>query len=165
MAKIISVALVLILCLLPASALAAGTEVTSGDLIDHARDYDGREVVFSGEVIGDIMVRGGHTWINVSDGNNSAIGVWAETGDMEGIGLAGRYDTRGDIVRVTGVFHRACAEHGGDLDIHADKVELVRKGYGISHPVDTLKVAVAVALFAAAVFAGFFIRRKIQVFG
>jgi len=122
MAKILKIVIVLTICLFPATAYAADTEVTSNDLIDKAKEYDGREVVYTGEVIGDILAQGDHTWINVSDGSN-AIGIWVEAKDMQGIDTPGRYNMRGDTVRVTGVFHRACAQHGGDFDIHADKIE------------------------------------------
>ncbi|MHB8896748.1 MAG: hypothetical protein ACYC99_16460 [Candidatus Geothermincolia bacterium] len=42
--------------------------------------------------------------------------------------LSLRYKYKGSTVRVVGVFHRACEQHGGDTDIHADAVEVLRKG-------------------------------------
>lgn len=161
MAKIITAALILIMALASPPALAAGAGVSSSDLIDNAKAYDGREVVYAGEVIGDIMVRDDHTWINVSDGDN-AIGVWVKTADMQGITVPGRYDAKGDAVKVTGVFHRACSEHGGDFDIHAAKIELVKKGHAVTHPVDAAKVPVALILFAAAVGAGLIAYAKVN---
>ena len=159
MSKIISALLILVICLFPAPALASGTEVTSNDLIDQAREYDSREVIYTGEVIGDIMARGDHAWINVSDGSN-AIGIWVKTADMQGIDTAGRYNMHGDTIKVTGVFHRACAEHGGDFDIHADKLELVEKGYAVAHPADPVKTVVACVLFAAAISIALIVKTK-----
>ncbi len=149
MSKIITTIVILIMCLNPMTAFAAGTEVTSNDLIDKAAEYDGCEVVYAGEIIGDIMARGDYTWINVSDGSN-AIGVWVKSSNLQGIDTAGRYNMRGDTVRITGIFYRACAEHGGDLDIHATKIELTENGYAITHTVDPVKVVLSILLLAGA---------------
>ena len=51
--------------------------LSSTELINNAKSYDGKTVVYEGEVIGDIMVRGAFAWINVNDGKN-AIGIWLE---------------------------------------------------------------------------------------
>lgn len=149
MYKILAMFTALVICLNPITALAASNEVSSNDLIDKAKDYDGKEIVYTGEVIGDIMNRGEYTWINVSDGNN-AIGVWVKSEDLEGLNIVGRYNSKGDIVKITGIFYRACAEHGGDLDIHADKIELVEKGHYISHEVEPFKWVAAVITFIGA---------------
>ena len=87
-------------------------------MIKNSRDYDGKTVVYAGEAIGDIMRRGSYVWLNVNDGKN-AIGVWAPAELSREIFLTGSYKTSGDIVEISGVFRRACPEHGGDLDIHA----------------------------------------------
>ena len=139
--------LVLLLCLCPPLALAE--EVSANGLIDEAGAYDGRRVVFSGEVVGDILESGDHVWLNVSDGGN-AVGVWVERGLARDIRVAGRYAQRGDIVRVTGKFNRACPEHGGDFDIHAQRVDLVERGYPVTHPVPRWKAGLAIALPALA---------------
>jgi hypothetical protein len=34
----------------------------------------------------------------------------------------------GDMIEVTGVVHRSCPQHGGDLDIHAEKIRKVQEG-------------------------------------
>ena len=117
----------LALLLFPAATLADGNAVNSNDLIDHAKDYDQKTVVFEGEVVGDILMRQDHAWLAVSDGNNT-IGVWVTAQQAEQISFVGKYGVRGDTVRIEGVFHRACAEHGGDLDIHADSVSVLAVG-------------------------------------
>lgn len=143
---------------LPAMALA-GT-VSSTDLIEKAKELDGQEIVFTGEIIGDIMERGEHTWINVSDGSN-AIGIWAPNQLMPGITLAGKYKVHGDEVRITGVFHRACPEHGGDLDIHAAQIELLETGYPFSDGIEPWKLpAAAVLSIVAVILFAYMIRRR-----
>lgn len=89
---------------------------------------DGRVIVFEGEAIQDVMVRTTHGWVNVRDAAN-AIGIWASAKDLKKIKLTGGYGRQGDRVRVTGVFHAACPVHGGDLDIHADRLEIVERGW------------------------------------
>ena len=145
---VIAVLALSLLCACP--ALASGGDIGSNDLIEGAQDYDRREVAYSGEVIGDILDRGDHVWLNVSDGAN-AVGVWAERNLASEIQVAGRYDRHGDTVRVTGVFHQACPEHGGDFDIHAEAVALTGRGYPLAHEVHPWKVWLAVlTTFAAA---------------
>jgi hypothetical protein len=148
MSKIIASVLfiTIVMALLP--ALASAANVSSTDLIEKAKELDGREIAFTGEVIGDIMVRGGYTWINVSDGSN-AIGIWAPNQLISGITLAGRYKVHGDEVMVTGVYSRACPEHGGDLDIHATQIELLKKGYAVADSTEPWKRPAAAVLAAS----------------
>ena len=131
----------------PAAVFAE--EKSSSQLIDQAGEYDGQKLVYSGEVIGDILHTGDHVWLNVSDGSN-ALGVWV-LNDLANVAeVPGRYKQRGDIIRVSGTFYRACPEHGGDMDLHADTVTLIERGYPISHAVPAWKVWLAVLLTAAA---------------
>ncbi|MBE3090684.1 MAG: DNA-binding protein, partial [Actinobacteria bacterium] len=90
-----------------------GISISSNELIENAIKYDKQIVVYSGEVIGDIMKRGDNAWINVSDSNN-AIGVWLPYSETKIIKYAGRYDYKGDTVKIEGIFNKACTEHGGD---------------------------------------------------
>jgi hypothetical protein len=120
------------------------------DLIEQGKSLDGQEVVFEGEVIGDIMRRGDHAWINVLN-HGTAIGVWVTEEQCHVIGLTGRYGTTGDQVRITGLFRRSCAEHGGDLDIHAASLEVLQTGTRISMPLDKRRLAAAIVLLIMAV--------------
>jgi hypothetical protein len=133
------------LLLLPAAALAESQSVGSNDLIDHAKDYDTKTVVYEGEVLGDILYRGNYAWIAVFDGNNT-IGCYVSKEQAEQIGFVGGYGKRGDTVRVEGVFHRACAEHGGDLDIHADTVKTLTSGSVLQMPLSRLVTTLAIVL-------------------
>jgi len=101
--------------------------ISSPELINNAKQYDGKTVVYEGEVIGDIMVRGEYAWINVNDGK-TAIGIWIDKDLTKNILYAGSYKSKGDWVEITGVFHRACVEHGGDLDIHAQAIRKIGLG-------------------------------------
>ena len=101
--------------------------ISSSELINNARQFDGKAVVYTGEVIGDIMVRGDYAWLNINDGAN-AIGIWAKSVLRKEINHSGSYKSRGDLVEITGIFHRACLEHGGDLDIHAQAIRKINSG-------------------------------------
>ena len=154
--------LLVALLLPPVWGLAEETAVTSNDLIENALSLDGATVSYTGELIGDILKRGDHTWLNVSDGNN-AMGVWVETAQLGEITTPGRYGEHGDELRVTGVFHRACAEHGGDMDLHATQIELLQAGYPTAHRVQPWQL-VAALVFTAADAAGivWLLRKKAQ---
>ncbi|MDR1997455.1 MAG: DNA-binding protein [Candidatus Margulisbacteria bacterium] len=131
-------------------ALAAAEPIGSAELIVQAAKYDGRRVVYQGEVIGDILPRGDKVWLNVHDGQN-ALGIFTTRSAAAQSKTAGSYRQRGDIVRVSGVLHRACAAHGGDLDIHAEKIELIAAGFPLARPAAKWKIVLAL-LFAALTF-------------
>jgi hypothetical protein len=114
---------------------------TSLDLINNAKQYDNKTVNYKGEAIGEVMVRGDHAWVHVNDGI-IAIGIWAPKAMTDDIRHVGDYHQKGDIVDVSGTFHRACPEHGGDLDIHASEIKTITSGSLVNHPVGRKKVHV-----------------------
>ena len=118
--------------------LCLAQPVSSTELINNAKQYDGKTVIFAGEVIGDVMARGEFAWVNVNDGAN-AIGVWIDRNLAKDIFYAASYKSKGDTIEVAGVFHRACLEHGGDLDIHAQGFTKVRTGSERPEKVDIHK--------------------------
>ena len=120
--------------------------ISSSDLINSAKQYDGQTVVYQGEVIGDVMVRGRFAWVNLNDGKN-AIGIWVGKAVAAGIRYAGSYNLAGDFLEVTGIFYRSCPEHGGDLDIHARTVVLIRPGNSKTYLVDKRRVIAAGGVF------------------
>lgn len=159
-----------LLTLLAAStALAAASITPSGpkpmtvpespkclnDLIEGSLAYDGRQITVKGEVIGDIMPRGDFTWINIYDGT-ATIGVWGPASLIGQVKKTGRYKSYGDIVRVTGLFRRDDARQGGELDIQATSIEIMKPGRIHVHPITPrrllrtgLSLALALTLGAA----------------
>ncbi len=121
--------------------------ISSTELINNAKGYDGKTVVYEGEVIGDIMVRGNYAWINVNDGEN-AIGLWMNATLTKDIIYTGSHKSAGDVVEITGVFHRACPEHGGDLDIHASGLRKTSPGRLFKEKLNLGKRNYAFVLFA-----------------
>lgn len=137
-----------LVCFAPISAETI-TIPDGASLIEQARALNGREVIYQGEVIGDIMPRQDHYWINVL-GSGTAIGIWITTDQRSAINLAGQYGVRGDEVRITGQFNQACSEHGGDLDIHASSVEIIKMGGQVEQELNIARLAAAAGLFLLA---------------
>jgi len=102
--------------------------ISSIELIQNAQDYDGEEVVYEGEAVGEVMRRSNGVWVNINDGENS-IGVWMSPELAAEITYSGNYKTKGDILQIKGIFNRACLQHGGDLDIHAISLRKIKSGW------------------------------------
>jgi hypothetical protein len=123
-------------------------------LIENANSFDGKTVTFRGEAIG-VMIRGDYAWVNILDGDY-AIGVWCRAENAKKVSIIGDYGHVGDTVEMTGTFHLACTEHGGDLDIHADNFTIVAQGRDVDRSADMRVVALSVALLAVAIIVVFY---------
>ncbi|KPK98723.1 MAG: hypothetical protein AMJ95_02885 [Omnitrophica WOR_2 bacterium SM23_72] len=128
--------------------LVFAQSVSSEDLIKNAWEYDGKTVVYEGEVIGDIMRRKEFAWVNVKEGK-SAIGIWVPHALLQDVAYSGSYKSKGDTVKVRGIFHRACPEHGGDLDIHAEALSVTSRGRTVTERMNLDKRNTAVMLLGA----------------
>ena len=148
-----------LLLLLPFWANAAAEDVGSADLIDNAALYDGKTVSYGGEVVGDILYRGDYAWVGISDGANT-VSVYLPADEAKKIAYVGGYRIIGDTVQITGVFHRACASHGGDLDIHAGTVTIVQAGHTEEDDPSMGLTAAAGMLFACAAGGVFLVIRR-----
>lgn len=139
---LILLALALLACVhmavIPAEAFATDTSLETevepplefdvSDLVSAHHSLDGREVIFFGEAIGEAL--GGHRdwkWVNVL-GATDAVGVVIPAEWVGRIDRFGDYQEFGSRVRVEGILNIACAEHGGDLDVHATALEVVEPG-------------------------------------
>jgi hypothetical protein len=142
--------IILFFVLFTGIASAASRGLSSSELIKNAGEYDGKTIIYSGEAIGDIMLRGESAWVNVSDGDN-ALGIWMSASLAKEINFTGGYKNRGDSLEITGVFHRACPEHGGDLDIHARSMRKLKAGGPISRGLDPGKKNAIIILFGVLV--------------
>jgi len=139
-----TVLLVLAVIVSPALAMAAEPvyDTTGPEIASSGSGLDGAIVRFEGEVVSEPLFGGqGHVWVNVlSEG--TAIGVWMPDEMTAEIEVFGRYSHTGDIVRVTGRLSEACDEHGGDLDVHAESLELIERGERREHAVEWWKLGV-----------------------
>lgn len=156
---VIQTMLLFIIVLVLSTSRVYAQDVNSTDLIEKAQEFDGKEVTYTGEVIGDIMKRGSYAWINVFDGNN-AVGIWAPLEETRKVSYTGSYNYKGDTVKVIGVFNRACPEHGGDFDIHTDTVQVLEKGNKVIRSVEASKKYTAVGLLVVSVILVFVMMKR-----
>ena len=154
---------VIALLILSAAQCVAQAEVkyyTSAELINGANVIDGSIVTYKGEIVAAIMNRGESSWINLNDGFN-AVGIWCRSASLGDVRTMGDYKNEGDTVEVTGVFHRACPEHGGELDIHADRVRIVATGFPVEERVSVYRINIAIVFFVLTLLAVVVLRKRI----
>jgi hypothetical protein len=127
-----------ILCLFLSTLPVFPQPPSSSELVEGAREWDGITVTFTGEAIGEALRRGGLAWIHL------------------------HVDSDGDVVEVVGVFNAACPEHGGDMDIHASTLRIVRPGHRVPHVVSRSRIlgAGAMALATALAFGAWLLVRR-----
>ena len=127
-------------------------------LINNEKTYNNKTVVVEGEAIGEVLERGDYAWVNINDGTN-AIGIWMTESDAKTIEYFGDYKHVGDTLRITGVFSDDCKQHGGDVDIHAASMEIIKKGNTVDDKVSNSKaITAAILLCAALVIAYIYLR-------
>lgn len=158
------------------------TKPSSADLVEAPATWDGRTVNFTGEVITEAMERGEHSWIHINDdayylknveegtplgGYNSGMPVWIPTELTNQIAFYGDYRYEGDVVRVRGTFNAACAQHGGDMDIHATTLQVLKPGRAVVDPIKPWKPVAAIVLLVLAALSWFAHRRAehLETFG
>jgi hypothetical protein len=107
--------------------LTGAQTISSTELIQNGKAYDGKEIIYEGEAIGEVMKRKDGVWVNIYDKQNS-IGVWMSPELASIIEYTGSYKAKGDTLRVRGIFNYNCPLHGGDLDIHASSLEKIKSG-------------------------------------
>lgn len=144
------------------SAVASAIEITDGSaLIENANDLDGQVVVFEGEVLADITHQQDHFWINVLN-QGTGIGIWITRQQRAQINQTGHYGMQGDTVRIVGQFNRACPEHGGDLDIHAETLTVIAQGTVLNSPLDRGRLTASLLLAAAGIVMTLLMARKMM---
>jgi hypothetical protein len=149
----------------PGKDTPQGVEVNSASLVDNANAWNGRVITFKGEAIGEAMVRGRMAWIHLNDdaykeknieegakldGSNSGQAVWISDDLALKIRFFGDFKHAGDVVKIGGTFNAACLQHGGDMDIHASTLEIVRVGHPVHHAINTSRVPLVGFLLAVA---------------
>ena len=164
--SLLMLAIVALCCVLPASAVAS--EASSEALIEDPSAWDGRVVTFTGEAIGEAMVRGDEVWLHLNDdayadasvaagsrpqGYNSGMAVVLDPEAAALITVFGDHRHQGDIVQVTGVFNAACPEHGGDMEIHASDMHIVRTGRELAGKLGPSSLIMLAASFVGAAIA------------
>lgn len=143
--------------------------VTSTEVVACPQAFDGQVVLYTGEVVGDVLRRTGGAWALVNDdayaletgplsaghgrfaGPNTGLSVWLPDPLPDRLGPPGRADRRGDVVRLRGVVRRADPADGGGLTLRALDVTIVARSVAIDRPVSTRRVAVAAGFVVVAI--------------
>ena len=136
--------------------------VPINDLIKDSHTYDNQTITIQAEVILEVLERDEYAWINVNDGSN-AIGVYLPLEMTKQLDVFGDYNHKGDVVRVEGVFTRNCDEHGGEIDIHAKTLTIMKEGYEIKHEVSVWKFIIALISFSLSMIALLVYRNRRKV--
>jgi hypothetical protein len=137
--------------------------VTSNELYDCPQTFDGSLVRYRGEVIGGVLRRQEGAWVHLNDdiyagdvgplpahrdfrGGNAGVGVFIPHALAEQISHVGGPRDRGDILEVTGTFHRVDAATGEVAIVRAAQ-GTVTAGGPLERPLlPPLRVA-AIAMF------------------
>ncbi|HEX6256756.1 MAG TPA: hypothetical protein VFZ70_13205 [Euzebyales bacterium] len=129
---------------------SAPVQVDSNDLYDCPESFDGRRVVYRGEVVGALMDRRDGVWTQLNDdvyaellgplpahrdyrGGNAGVGVLLPHDAAARVNSVGGPQTRGDVLEVNGIFHRVDAT-GEVAVIRADDAQLVAEGQPFPDP-------------------------------
>lgn len=147
-------------------------QVSSNQLYDCPQAYDGQRVVYRGEVVGALLHRDEGVWTQLNDdvyaellgplpahrdyrGGNAGVGVLLPPEVAADVSFIGGPQTRGDVLEVSGTFHRIDAT-GEVAVIRADDGQLTADGKPFPDPPLTdrriaaiFAMVVAVGLVAA----------------
>lgn len=155
-------------------ALVAAPEepvaVTSNEVLDCPRTFDGRRVRYEGEVVGAVLPRSEGAWLQLNDdvyagdlgplpahrdyrGGNAGLGVFVPRELAADIAHVGGPQSRGDRVAVVGVFHRVDPATHEIAVIRADRGSII--GPGGAFRDEPLRDRQVVAVVLAVVAAGF----------
>lgn len=128
------------------TSLSYAEGISSNELISKAHLYDGKDIVYEGEIIGERMCRGEGCWLNVHDGN-LAVGIWVP-GEINFLPqYTGGYKSKGDWIQIKGVFNRSCQEHLGEMDIHAKEIRLIKEGQHLHHILSKKKLNLTIFIW------------------
>lgn len=163
---VLPITLLLILVCPQVAAAVGPPQVSSAELVERAAEWDGKMVTFTGEAIGEAMARGDLTWLHLNDdaysrstvpegaalaGYNSGQAVLVDTEAARAVHVFGDFGHRGDIVQVTGRFHAADPQYGGDMTIEATTLRVVTPGQSVPRSVSGVRIGwLLISLTAAA---------------
>ena len=151
--------------------------ITSESIYACPRLFDGLDVRYVGEVVGDVLAREGGAWVLVNDdayalevgpigahrqlsGFNSGLSVWLPDGLHERISATGRFGRRGDIILVEGVLLRTDPADGGGITLRATTLEVLAPSVTTAEPLNRALAIAAAAVMLLAIGAILVARRE-----
>ncbi|MEG0856735.1 MAG: hypothetical protein RSG52_09660 [Terrisporobacter sp.] len=157
--KILIISTIFVFLIIP--RLVNAQNYSLNDLIENGKKTDGKFITVTGEAIGETLERGNYAWININDTSN-AMGVYMTLEDSHQVSRFGSSNEKGDELQVEGTFNRACSEHGGDMDIHAKQVNVIKKGEIKKQIVSINKIVAAGSLTLITIVCGYVFYRVIN---
>lgn len=156
--------------------LPSGGRISSTQVYLCPSAYDGKQVTYVGEVVGELLPRRGGAWAQVNDdeyalvtgpvvghreraGFNTGLSVWLEGDLADRIEAPGRPALRGDVVLLRGTILRADPDDGGGITLRATELETLAGPLQLEPPLHTLQVVVAVVLALLAMGASLWARQ------
>ena len=138
--------------------------VTSAELIECPGLFDGEEVRYEGEAVGEVLLRSTSGWVHVNDdiygvqigplsehrtvaGGNSGMAVSMPREDAVRV-TAGGHRRVGTALSIVGTFVRADRRDHGAPAIRATDVEIVRESRAVAAPPTSLRRVVAAAVLS-----------------
>ena len=115
-------------------------------LLSAGERQDGSDVVFTGEAVGSpIIADADHVWVNVKNAG-AMIGVYISRDLADQITHYARYEHTGDTITIQGVYNYACVSHDGELDVHAEQIEINAVGESWTSSVNPAAYAIGIIL-------------------
>ena len=145
----------------------SGGRISSPQVHGCPSAFDGLEVTFVGEAIGEVLRRDGGAWLQVNDdayalevgpmvghrehaGFNTGLSVWLPDGLHESVETVGRPQQRGDVLLLRGTIEQSDPDDGGGITLRADDLEVLADGTRIEPPLHLTQAIVAAVLAVAA---------------
>lgn len=162
MRKICKISILCLIVILTFTTSVFAKEYTNlSELVEKGKKLDGTTVTIQGEAIGEPLQRGEYTWVNIGD-SNMALGVWMKKNDADKILVYGNSKYKGDIIKITGKFNRTCKEHGGDMDLHEERMNVVKMGHRSNEKVNKNKEIAAILLTPISLIFAFLYFKKVK---
>ena len=133
------------------STVDAYRDISIDSLLKATSRQDGKDIRIEGRAMGEpIYADSEHTWVNLKS-ENAMIGVYMDDELASRVGQYGSYGREGDTVSVEGAYHYACAEHNGEMDVHAESIEITQSGSVYEVPWSPALLGIGLLLFAVGV--------------
>lgn len=157
-------------------AEAGQTPVAVVDLLEESEMYDGREVVLTGELVGDYGFRADATvWSQLNDdsyatappleggkltGSNIGVGVHAREELFRDLDAPGGYGTRGPVVAMVGVWKHHDPARGGESYLEVASLTVLEPGRPISEDLNPWVLGAGIVSAGIALLLGLRARRR-----
>jgi hypothetical protein len=153
--------------------------VSSTQVFQCPRAFDGLTVTYVGEVIGEVLPRRGGAWAQVNDdiyalevgplvghqerdGFNTGLSVWLPDGLYQQVEDVGRPGRRGDVILIRGTLERADPHDGGGTTVRAESLEVLAPSIEVEDPLHVPQLIAAIVLALLAVASVIWSRRTVR---